>query len=163
MNIEFMDLLGIAAFVLGGFFGILKVLLNQTVKSIGRDIAQVSVMAHFAQIDENNIVQQVIVIADEDTADENGTEVESIGADFCTNLLGGTWVQTSYNANMRKNYAGIGFTYDSVRDAFIPEQPFPSWTLVEETCRWEPPVPYPDPTGVALYDWDENQQAWVEA
>ena len=119
-------------------------------------------MAHFAQIDENNIVQQVIVVANEDTTDENGTEVESIGAEFCTNLLGGTWVQTSYNANMRKNYAGIGFTYDSMRDAFIPPQPYPSWLLVEETCQWEAPVPYPDPTEVALYDWDEDALNWVE-
>jgi len=118
-------------------------------------------MAHFAQLDENNIVTQVIVVSNEDTANEEGVEVESIGTDFCTNLLGGTWKQTSYNARFRKNYAGMGYTYDETRDAFIPPQPFPSWNLNEDTCQWECPVPRPDdPTG--RYYWDEDTVQWVQ-
>lgn len=118
-------------------------------------------MAHFAEIGEDNVVLRVIVVADKDTSDAEGNEVESIGADFCRNLLGGTWKKTSYNANMRKNYAGIGFTYDSQRDAFIPPKPFPSWILNEETCRWESPVPFPSDGG--LYTWDEANGVWAPA
>jgi hypothetical protein len=92
-------------------------------------------MAHFAKV-ENNVVTQVIVVSNTDTADAQGVEKEYLGAAFCERLLGGTWKQTSYNGNMRKNYAGIGYTYDSGRDAFIPPKPFPSWILVEETCQW---------------------------
>ena len=81
-------------------------------------------MAHFAEIDENNVVQRVIVVANKDTADANGNEVESIGVAFCQRLLGGNWVQTSYHGNIRKNYAGIGYTYDPVADEFIaPVEP----------------------------------------
>ena len=93
-------------------------------------------MAHYAKIDENNIVQQVIVVDNKDTADAFGVEKEYIGAAFCERLLGGTWKQTSYNANFRKNYAGIGYTYDPQRDAFIPPKPTPDAVLDEATCQW---------------------------
>ena len=110
-------------------------------------------MAHFAEIDENNIVTQVLVI---DNAQEHR------GQEFLANDLGlgGTWVQTSYNGNIRKNYAGIGFTYDSVRDAFIAPKPFDSWLLNEDTCQWYPPTPYP--TDGLFYQWDEEQLNWKE-
>jgi hypothetical protein len=116
-------------------------------------------MAHFAQI-ENNLVIQVIVVDNSDILDEQGNESEVIGAQFCTDLLGGTWVQTSYNGNMRKNYASIGDTYDATRDAFISPQPYPSWVLDEDTCRYEAPVPYP--TDDKMYVWDEAVISWVE-
>jgi hypothetical protein len=93
-------------------------------------------MAHYARIDENNIVQQVIVVDNKDTADAFGVEKEYIGAAFCERLLGGTWKQTSYNANFRKNYAGIGYTYDPQREAFIPPKPTPDAVLDEATCQW---------------------------
>ena len=117
-------------------------------------------MAHFAQLNEENIVTQVIVVANQDTADKDGVENEAIGIEFCTNLLGGRWVQTSYNANIRKNYAGIGYKYDATLDAFIPPQPFESWTLNEETAQWEAPTPYPDDG--KRYSWDEATTSWVE-
>ena len=117
-------------------------------------------MAHFAQLNEENIVTQVIVVANQDTADKDGVENEAIGIEFCTNLLGGRWVQTSYNANIRKNYAGIGYKYDATLDAFIPPQPFQSWTLNEETAQWEAPTPYPDDG--KRYSWDEATTSWVE-
>jgi hypothetical protein len=116
-------------------------------------------MAHFAQIGEDYAVLQVIFIANEDCIDGE-TESESVGIAFCMSLLGGRWVQTSYNANFRKNYAGIGFTYDESRDAFIPPKPYDSWLLIEETCQWMPPSPRPD-DGKA-YNWIEESLAWVE-
>jgi hypothetical protein len=117
-------------------------------------------MAHFAQLNENNVVTQVIVVANKDTADANGVEKEHIGAAFCEKLLGGTWKQTSYNGNMRKNYAGIGYSYDADRDAFIPPKPFNSWVLNEETCHWQAPTPMPDDGKV--YSWNEETMSWVE-
>lgn len=117
-------------------------------------------MAHFAELGENNVVLRVIVVDNKDTVDQNGQEVEAIGAAFCRNLLGGTWKKTSYNGNIRKNYAGIGFTYDSDRDAFIPPKPFASWILNEDTCRWDAPVAYP--TDGKMYKWDEDTTTWVE-
>ena len=117
-------------------------------------------MAHFAEIDANNIVLRVIVVGNKDTSDANGVEKEYIGAAFCERLLGGTWKQTSYNANMRKNYAGIGYTFDAARDAFIPPKPFPSWVLNESTCQWQAPVPMP--TDGKMYSWDESTVSWVE-
>jgi hypothetical protein len=92
-------------------------------------------MAHFAKI-ENDVVVQVIVVDNKDTADASGVEKEYIGAAFCERLLGGIWKQTSYNGNFRKNYAGLGYTYDSVRDAFIPPRPSDDATLDEATCQW---------------------------
>jgi hypothetical protein len=117
-------------------------------------------MAHFAQLNEENIVTQVIVVANQDTADKDGVENEAIGIEFCTNLLGGNWKQTSYNGRIRKNYAGIGYKYDETLDAFIPPQPFASWTLNEETAQWEAPTPYP--TDDKRYTWDEETTSWVE-
>jgi hypothetical protein len=117
-------------------------------------------MAHFAQLNEENLVTQVIVVANQDTADQDGVENEAIGIEFCTNLLGGNWKQTSYNGNIRKNYAGIGYKYDATLDAFIPPQPFTSWTLNNETAQWEAPTPYP--TDDKRYTWDEATTAWVE-
>lgn len=122
-------------------------------------------MAHFAQLNDDNIVTQVIVISNdvcgEPTLDFPDTE--AAGRAFIANTLklGGTWKQTSYSGSIRKNYAGIGFAYDAARDAFIPPKPFPSWTLNESTCRWEAPVPYPSDDEV--YMWDEENQEWVVA
>jgi hypothetical protein len=116
-------------------------------------------MAHFAQL-ENNIVTQVIVVSNQDILDENGQESEQKGIDFCFNLLGGTWKQTSYNGRIRKNYAGIGFTYDEGRDAFIAPKPGASWVLDEVTCRWKAPVDYP--TDGKIYDWNEATISWIE-
>ena len=92
-------------------------------------------MAHFAQL-ENNIVRKVIVVANQDILDKNGQESEQKGIDFCSNLLGGTWKQTSYNGNIRKNYAGIGMTYDPTFDAFIPPKCHDEAVLDEATCLW---------------------------
>ena len=97
-------------------------------------------MAHFAQI-ENNLVTQVIVVNNEDILDNLGNESEATGIQFCTDLLGGTWIQTSYNSSFRKNYAYTGDTYDAVKDAFIPVKPHPSCVFNEDTCRWETPDP----------------------
>lgn len=116
-------------------------------------------MAHFAQIDNNNIVTQVIVVANEELLD-NGVESEVKGVAFCQSLFGGNWKQTSYNGNIRKNYAGIGYTFDAGRDAFIAPQPFASWVLDESTCRWEAPVPYP--TDGKMYSWNEATLSWDE-
>lgn len=115
-------------------------------------------MAHFAELDENNVVLRVIVIDNKDTSDANGVEKEHIGAAFCERLFGGTWKQTSYNGNKRKNYAGIGYTYDAQRDAFIPPKPYPSWVLVAETCQWSAPIAMPTE---GIYSWDEALQNWV--
>ena len=119
-------------------------------------------MAHFAKLDDNNVVLDVNVV-DNDALDSSNEEESGIA--FLTEWSGGysNWKQTSYNAatnGFRKNYAGKGYTYDLARDAFIPEQPFPSFTLDEETCRWEPPVPVP--TDGKSYTWDENTLLWVE-
>lgn len=118
-------------------------------------------MAHFAELDSNNVVLRVIVVGDKDTADVNGNEVESIGVSFCQKLLGGNWKQTSYNGNKRKNYAGAGFTYDAAIDAFVPPKPYPSWVLNNETAQWVAPVPMP--TDGKKYTWDEATQSWVES
>lgn len=118
-------------------------------------------MAHFAEIDHAGLVLRVVVVHNNELLDENGVEQEAKGAEFCRTLFGGTWLQTSYNGNKRKNYAGAGFTYDSQRDAFVPPRPFPSWVLDEVTCRWEAPVPHP-PDG-NRYTWDEATTSWVAA
>ena len=117
-------------------------------------------MAHFAQLNEENIVTQVIVVANQDTADQSGVEDEAIGIAFCNKLLGGNWKQTSYNGRIRKNYAGIGYKYDADLDAFIPPQPFASWLLDNETCQWKAPVDYP--TDDKRYTWDEETLTWKE-
>ena len=123
-------------------------------------------MAHFAEI-ISGIVARVVVVSNADTAN-NGVEDGAIGAAFCANLLSGEWVQTSYNTfggthngngtSLRKNYAGIGYTYDTVRDAFIPPKPYASWVLDEATCLWGAPVPYP---ATGKWRWDEATLSWV--
>ena len=120
-------------------------------------------MAHFAKLDENNIVTQVIVVSNDIATSE------SAGITFINNLYGtsDTWKQTSYNNKMRKNYAGVGFTYDASKDAFIPPKPFASWILNNTTCLWEAPVDYPDDSE-NRYTWDEtlyqsdNTKGWVK-
>ena len=108
-------------------------------------------MAHFAEIDENGVVLRVLVVPD--AQEHRGQDYMAVDL-----ALGGTWVQTSYNARIRKNYAGIGMTYDAARDAFIAQQPHASWVLDEETCQWGSPVPYP--TDGLMYEWDENITDW---
>lgn len=106
-------------------------------------------MAHFAQIDENNFVVRVIVLSN---------DLEQTGEQWCTEHFGGLWKQTSYNHNIRKQYAGIGFIYDPHKDIFISPQPFLSWSL-NENSDWIPPVEYP--SDGAFYYWDEENQNWV--
>ena len=124
-------------------------------------------MAHFATLDESNIVTRVEVINNDIILDGDGVEQEQLGKDFLTSLYGaGNYVQTSYNKNIRKNYAGIGYTYDATRDAFISPQLYPSWVLNEDTCRYEAPVAYPDDG--KDYEWNEtayqadNSTGWDE-
>ena len=107
-------------------------------------------MAHWAELDENNLVLRVTV-GNNDEPDE--------GYQWLLDNLGGTWVQTSYNSNIRYNYAGIGFTYDEDRDAFIPPQPYASWVLDEATCLWVAPIAYP---AEGVHVWDEEAGDWVE-
>jgi len=118
-------------------------------------------MAHFAELDSNNIVLRVVVVDNKDTADANGVEKEHIGLAFLERVLGGNWKQTSYNARFRKNYAGVGHRYDAVLDAFVPPQPYGSWTLDSESAQWLPPVPRP--TDGKNYQWNETSQQWLEA
>ena len=142
-------------------------------------------MAHFAQLDSDNVVTQVIVVSNDDTSDSNGVEVESIGVAFCQKLLGATtnWKQTSYNSNMRGNYAGIGYTFMSgvatlgvgSTDVFVPQKPYASWTLSTTAAQWEPPsTPGAAPalteeerTAGKYYVWNESNYqadpatAWV--
>jgi hypothetical protein len=105
-------------------------------------------MSHWAEIDENNTVLRVLV----------GNNSEPDEGEAFMNSLGGTWVKTSYNGNIRKNYAGVGMSYDEGRDAFIAPKPYASWVLDEETCRWEAPTPYP--TDGIMYVWDEETTDW---
>jgi hypothetical protein len=117
-------------------------------------------MAHFAQLDSNNVVTQVIVVGNSDTADANGVEKEHIGAAFCERLFGGNWKQTSYNGSVRKNYAGVGYTYNVSLDAFVPPKPYASWVLNNDTAQWNAPTPMP--TDDKKYSWDEATTSWVE-
>lgn len=118
-------------------------------------------MAHFAQIDENNIVQQIIVVANSDCGNLEFPDSESIGQDFSKSIrLNGTWKQTSYSGSFRKNYAGIGYSYDESRDSFIPIKPYDSWILNETSCRWESPISVPNQE--SMFVWDEENQRWNE-
>ena len=102
---------------------------------------------------------EVLSVHNNELKDSNGVEQENIGIDFLTKLTGwAIWKQTSYNGNIRKNHAGIGYTYDEDRDAFIPQKPYNSWILNEESCQWEAPVIYP--TDGNRYDWNEETQQW---
>lgn len=141
-------------------------------------------MAHFAKLNDNNVVIQMEVVADTDTQNENGDEVESVGVAFLTNVHGYTnWKKYSRNTSegkyynvdsegnwtsegdqskaFRKNAAAIGYTYDSGRDAFIPPKPHDSWTLNEATCTWDPPLAYPTETSNRWIEWDEANRRWL--
>lgn len=115
-------------------------------------------MAHFAELDENNVVKQVIVVHNNELLDENGNESEQKGIDFCVNLFGGTWVQTSYNGNFRQRYAGIGSVFVADENFFTEPQPYPSW--VRNGSTWQAPLPYP--TDGKDYYWDEATVNWIE-
>ena len=117
-------------------------------------------MAHFALINSSYVVEQIIVVNNNELLMEDNTESEQKGIEFLQKLFPseqGTWVQTSYNGNFRKNYAGLGFAYDPVRDAFYKPQPFPSWNL-DADCLWQPPVPPPD----GRWTWREADHSWQE-
>ena len=118
-------------------------------------------MAHFAKIDSNNIVVDVIKIENSVMLNADNTESEYKGKVYLNSLLGSaTWVQTSYNNNFRKQYAGIGYTYDSTNDVFISPKPFNSWTL-DSNFDWQPPVAFPSDYGTdVIYDWNEENQTW---
>jgi len=131
-------------------------------------------MAHFAKLNENNIVEQVIVVSNNELLDENGVEQESLGVAFCQSLFGSDtiWKQTSYNNNFRFRYAGIGYTYDSSLDAFIGPKPYESWVMDNSTADWTEPLKYPNLTqeqfdSGSFYYWDEdihqadNTTGWV--
>ena len=125
-------------------------------------------MAHFAQLDENNIVLQIIVVNNNELLNENGVESKQKGIDFCTSLFGGVWVQTSYNTfggvhvnggtPLNKNYAGIDYSWDGT--GFAAPQPYPSWTLDKETYLWTAPVAMP--TDGKPYSWNEDSKSWDE-
>jgi hypothetical protein len=118
-------------------------------------------MAHFAQLDKNGFVTEVIVVNNDVVKNLPFPESEPIGVEFCRSLYGAdtVWKQTSYNANFRKNYASIGYTYDEILDAFVSPSPYPSWVL-DENAQWQAPVPYP--TDGKQYKWDETTQSWIE-
>jgi hypothetical protein len=122
-------------------------------------------MAHFAKLNSENEVLSVVVVDNYNLVDGTGTEKEEIGVAYLQSVFGVeesiTWKQTSYNGNIRKNYAGIGYTYDIGRDAFVPPKPFTSWVLNEETCRWESPIPTPKEEG-KFYNWNESTTSWDE-
>jgi hypothetical protein len=111
-------------------------------------------MAHYTFLDENSIVTEVIVGIDETELIE-GKDPETWYGEF----RGQVCKRTSYNGNIRKNYAGLGFYFDEGRDAFIAPKPYPSWLLNEDTCQWEAPIPYPDDD--LMYQWDEEQGDWT--
>lgn len=119
-------------------------------------------MAHFAKLDDQNIVVDVNAVNNETISNLPFPESEPVGVAFLTEWSGGysNWKQTSYNSNFRKNFAGIGYTYDAALDAFVPPKPFPSWLLNTNTCQWSPPIPYP--TDGKMYSWNEETQQWVE-
>lgn len=121
-------------------------------------------MAHFAELDSENNVINVLVLADEDCLDGDGNESESVGISFLQSLLGEDtiWKQTSYNNNIRCRYAPIGGYYDSELDAFLYQKPFPSWVFNSETLDWDPPIPMPPEAQERPYMWDEENQQWVE-
>ena len=114
-------------------------------------------MAHFAELDENNVVTKVIVVHNNELMDGE-TESEAKGVEFCSTLFGHTnWVQTSYNSNIRKQFAGIGYTYDADKDIFVAPQPYPSWSL-DDNSDWQAPTPMPEDDN--LYNWNEETQNW---
>ena len=123
-------------------------------------------MASFAKIGLNNKVIEILSLHNDELKDSNGVEQENLGIEFLTNLHGWSiWKQTSFNGNIRKNFAGIGFTYDEDRDAFIAPKPYASWILNEETCQWDAPVAMPELTQEQIdnknsYNWNETTTSW---
>ena len=124
-------------------------------------------MAHFAELDENNVVKRVIVVSNLDIIDVNGDESEEVGIRFCQGLFGPDtkWKQTSYNHKFRCRYAGIGSIYNKEYDVFLFPQPYPSWILNTETYEWDPPIPIPELTEEQIeqkyyYEWIEENQEW---
>jgi hypothetical protein len=117
-------------------------------------------MAHFAELNSDNVVLRVLVVNNNELLDENGIEQEQKGIDFLTSLFGGNWIQTSYNAKIRKCYASIGATYDAEKDAFYPLKRFLSWVFNEIDWRWEAPTPMPEDDKV--YTWNESELKWEE-
>lgn len=121
-------------------------------------------MAHFAELDNNNKVLRVVIVPNGDIIDSNGQENEEIGILKCKDIYGENthWVQTSYNGNFRKCYAGEGYDYDQVKDTFIPIKPYPSWVFDEVSWSWKPPIDPPiyDPSG-PNYQWDEETSSWI--
>ncbi len=117
-------------------------------------------MAHFAKLNDQNVVTDVIVIANRDTSDASGVEKEYIGAAYCERLLGGRWVQTSYNSSFRKRFAGKGMVYNEDLDAFVRAKPHEGWTLNETTAEWEAPIPMPEDG--KFYIWDDATLNWIE-
>jgi hypothetical protein len=117
-------------------------------------------MAYFAKLGKGNIVETIISINNAVITDSDGIEKEQLGVDFINKLYNtrDVWKQTSYNRTFRKNYAGIGYTYDETRDAFIEPKPYQSWILNENTCRWESPIPYPQDDN--RYNWNESTLTW---
>jgi hypothetical protein len=117
-------------------------------------------MAYFAKLGTGNIVENVISINNAVITDANGVEQEQLGNDFINKLYNtrDVWKQTSYNNNIRKNYAGVGYSYDQARDAFIAPKPYQSWVLNEDTCRWEAPVAMPEDG--SMYNWNEATVSW---
>lgn len=126
-------------------------------------------MAHFAQLNSENQVINVVVIGNEQCLDENGKESEQVGIDYCNSIFPnkkGRWIQTSYNNNFRVRYACFGYTYDETLDAFIPPKPHPSWIIDESTADWKAPIPKPPLTSPAspgdkFYEWDESTLSWI--
>jgi hypothetical protein len=120
-------------------------------------------MAHFAKLDADNKVIHVSVVDNSVIRDDHGNENEQLGIEYLTNIHGySKWKQTSYHGTFRKNYAGIGFTYDENRDAFVPPNPYKDWILNEETCNWHPPIPMPSDTSVT-WVWDHDTHEWKDA
>lgn len=121
-------------------------------------------MAHFAKLNQDNLVIDVIVVANDVLLDNNNEEQEQLGVDFLNSTFGEhNWKQTSFNGSFRKNYAGIGYSFNEDLNAFIPEKPFNSWILNEDTCQWDPPKPRPEETSLSVgYVWDEQVQEWIE-
>jgi hypothetical protein len=117
-------------------------------------------MAHFAELDSNNVVKRVVVVSNRDCSDANGMEKESIGIAHCEWLFGGRWIQTSYNGNFRKRFAGVGTTYNADLDAFVPAKTYQSWVLDPDLADWVAPIPKPSEEG---WEWDEVTTSWVPA
>lgn len=119
-------------------------------------------MAHFAELDQNNVVLRVIVVNDDYLKDENGKEVEQLGKNHLESIYCSKWIQTSYNNNFRVRFAGIGFIYDETLDAFLPPKPYQSWILNQDSFTWKTPIEMPknEPEGFH-YEWDESSINWI--